>query len=143
MRTKGGDYGCQLDVEGFGVPKTFIYSMAEDTAATPPLHQVELYPIPGSIQNHPIRYTAIPVTFDPQNTTQSPLPWIPAHLIIRGVRADICAEKKDYAGMEAFENLYASGINELLRLEVHRQPNSRVSELQRYDAAAIFPTPPK
>ena len=68
---------------------------------------------------------------------------VPAHVIINGVRADICAEKKDYNGMEAFERLFASGINEMLRLEIHRQPNSRVNELQRYDAAAIFPTPPK
>jgi hypothetical protein len=132
-------YPGRLDVAGQGgAPNTFIYSMAEDTAATPPLHQVELYPIPSSVQNHPIRYTSIPATFDPQQTTQSPLPWIPAHAIIRGVRADICAEKKDYAGMQAFENLFASGINELLRLELHRQPNSLA-----YDAAAIFPTPPK
>lgn len=137
-------YPGRLDVEGIGVaPKTFIYSMAEDTTATPPLHQVELYPIPGSVLSHPIRYTSIPATFDPQQTTLSPLPWIPSHTIIRGVRADICAEKKDYPGMEAFENLFTSGINEILRLEVHRQPNSRVSELQRYDASAIFPTPPK
>jgi hypothetical protein len=137
-------YPGRVDVAGVGgAPNTFIYSMAEDTPATPPLHQVELYPIPSAAQNHPIRYTSIPATFDPQQTTQSPLPWIPAHTIIRGVRADICAEKKDYAGMEAFEKLFASGINELLRLEIHRQPNSRVSELQRYDASAIFPPPPK
>jgi hypothetical protein len=137
-------YPGRRDIAGVaGAPNTFIYSMAEDTADTPPLHQVEIYPIPGSVQVHPIRYTSIPATFDPQQTTQSPLPWIPAHTIVRGVRADICAEKKDYAGMEAFENLFASGINELLRLELHRQPNSRVNELARYEAAAVAAPPPK
>ena len=137
-------YPGRIDVEGQGgAPKTFIYSMAEDTGGTPPLHQVELYPIPGGAFNHPIRYTSIPATFDPQNTTASPLPWIPAHVIINGVRADIAAEKKDYSGMQAFENLFASGLNEMLRVEIFRQPNSRVSELARYGASAIFPTPPK
>ena len=137
-------YPGRLDVAGvLNAPPTFIYSMAEDTAAVPPLHQVELYPIPAGVANHPIRYTSIPANFDPTQTTLSPLPWIPAHLIIRGVRADICAEKKDYEGMTAFEGLFTAGINELLRLELHRAPNSRVNELQRYQASAIFPTPPK
>lgn len=137
-------YPGRQDVAGVsGAPQPFIYSMAEDSGATPPLHQVELYPIPGGVQTHPIRYTAIPANFDPTNTTLSPLPWIPAHLVIRGVRADICAEKKDYPGMESFENLFTAGINELLRLELHRQPNSRVDELRRYEGAATFPPPPK
>jgi hypothetical protein len=137
-------YPGRLDVAGTAnAPQTFIYSMAEDTTAVPPLHQVELYPIPGAVQVHPIRYTSIPLNFDPTQTTLSPLPWIPPHLIIRGVRADICAEKKDYTGMESFEGLFTSGINELLRLELHRQPNSRVNELQRYEGAATFPPPPK
>jgi hypothetical protein len=137
-------YPGRLDVAGVsGAPNTFIYSMAEDTTGSPPIHQLELYPIPGGVQTHPIRYTLIPPNFDPTATTLSPLPWIPSHLIIRGVRADICAEKKDYPGMESFENLFTAGINELLRLELHRQPNSRVDELRRYEGAATFPPPPK
>jgi hypothetical protein len=137
-------YPGRLDVAGIAsAPNTFIYSMAEDTTATPPLHQVEMYPIPGSVVSHPIRYTSIPATFDPTQTTLSPLPWIPPHLVIRGVRADICAHKQDYPGMESFENLFTSGINELLRLELHRQPNARVDELRRYEGAATFPPPPK
>jgi hypothetical protein len=136
-------YPGRPDVSGAGAPNTFIYSMAEDTTATPPLHQVELYPIPNAVLSHPIRYTSNPATFDPTQTTLSPLPWIPAHLIIRGVRADICAQKKDYPGMEAFENLFTSGINELLRLELHRQPNARVDELRRYEGAAVAAPPPK
>jgi hypothetical protein len=104
---------------------------------------VELYSIPASAQNHPIRYTSIPATFDPTQTTLSPLPWIPPHVLINGVRADILAEKKDWAGMEAFENLFTSGINEMLRVELHRQPNSRTPELVRYEGAALSAPPPK
>ncbi len=123
-----------------GVP--FIYSMAEDDGSTPPKHQVELYPIPSAIVTHPIRYITIPATFDPTSTTVSPLPWIPPKLIIDGVRADICSLKKDYQGMMAFEGQFTGGINQLLRAELHRQPNSRISEEMRYQASATFPTPP-
>ncbi len=137
-------YPGRLDVAGVAsAPQTFIYSMAEDTTATPPLHQVELYPIPNAIQAYPIRYTSIPLNFDPTQTTLSPLPWIPPHLIIHGVRADISAERKDYEGLTAFENLFTAGLNEMRRVEMFRQPNSRVSELTRYDASATFPPPPK
>jgi hypothetical protein len=136
-------YPGRLDVAGVsGAPQPFIYSMAEDTAGPPPIHQVELYPIPGGTVTHPIRYTQIPATFDPTATTLSPLPWIPPHIIINGVRADILALKKDYQGMMAFETLFTGGINEMLRGELHRQPNARVSELARYQGPATFPMPP-
>lgn len=136
-------YPGRLDVEGVAsAPKTFIYSMAEDDASTPPKHQVELYPIPGSIVTHPIRYTQIPANFDPTQTTLSPLPWVPPATIINGVRADICSLKKDYQGMMAFEALFTGGINEMLRVELHRQPGSKLSEEDRYQGPAKFPTPP-
>jgi hypothetical protein len=130
-------YPGRLDT---GVP--FIYSMAEDTTGPPPLHQVELYPIPSAIVTHPIRYIAIPATFDPTATTLSPLPWVPAKLIIDGVRADICSLKRDYTGMQAFESQFTAGINQLLRVELHRQPNARMSEESRYQGPATFPMPP-
>jgi hypothetical protein len=137
-------YPGRPDVAGVaGAPNTFIYSIASDTTATPPLHQVELYPIPGGLAAHPIRYTMNAPNFDPTQTTLSPLPWIPPHVIINGGRADILAEKKDWAGMEAFENLFTSGINEMLRVEIHRQPNSRMPELVRYEGAALSAPPPK
>jgi hypothetical protein len=136
-------YPGRLDVANVaGAPGTFIYSMAEDTTATPPLHQVELYPIPSVIVSHPIRYTAIPPNFDPAATTASPLPWIPSQVIINGVRADILALKKDYAGMNAFESLFTSGINEMLRVELHKQPGAKMNELQKYQGPASYPTPP-
>jgi hypothetical protein len=116
--------------------------MAEDDSSTPPRHQVELYPIPNAIVTHPIRYTYNPPTFDPSATTASPLPWIPAQVIINGVRADICAYLKDYQGMQSFEILFTSGINEMLRVELHRQPNSRGNEQDRYLGPARFPNPP-
>jgi hypothetical protein len=136
-------YPGRQDVAGTnGAPGTFIYSMAEDTTATLPLHQVELYPIPSAMATHPIRYTQIPAIFDPTQTTLSPLPWIPTQVIINGVRADILALKKDYQGMQAFETLFTSGINEMLRVELHRQPGSRANEQDRYLGPAKFPVPP-
>lgn len=125
-----------------GSPDTFVYSMAEDTTLTPPLHQVELYPIPFSVVTHPIRYTMNPPAFNPSQTTLSPLPWIPPHVLINGVRADICAYTKDYPGMAAFEALFADGINEMLRVELHRQPTTRGNEQDRYLGPARFPPPP-
>jgi hypothetical protein len=44
--------------------------------------------------------------------------------------------------MQAYEALFTSGLNEMLRVELHRQPNSRVSELDRYQGPAMFPMPP-
>lgn len=108
----------------------------------PPIHRVELYPIPSAIVTHTTRYTMIPPMFDPTAVTVSPLPWIPAKAIIDGVRADILALKKDYAGVQTFEALFAADINQMLRAELHRQPNSRASELTRYQAPATFPVPP-
>jgi hypothetical protein len=129
-------YPGRLDVAGTGTtPQPFIYSMAEDTTATPPLHQVELYPIPGAIATYPIRYTMNPPTFDPTLTTASPLPWIPPQVLLNGIRADILALKKDYAGMQAFEGLFSSGLAEMLRVELHRQPWQKVTEAQRYQGA--------
>lgn len=124
------------------VGNPFIYSIAEDNTASPPLHQVELYPIPNGAGSYPIRYVMIPATFDPTQTTLSPLPWIPAHIIIDGCRADISSLKKDYQGVLSYESLFAAGINEMLRTEIHRQPNAKLSELQRFQGVATFPTPP-
>jgi len=136
-------YPGRLDVAGVSsAPQTFIYSMAEDNTATPPVHQVELYPIPGAIVTHPIRYTAIPPTFDPTQTTLSPLPWIPSQIIINGVRADILSLKKDYQGMMAFEALFTAGINELLRVELHKQPGAKLTDAERYQGPAVFTPPP-
>jgi len=119
----------------------WIYSMAEDNSATPPLHQVETYGTAAA--SLPIRYIAIPPNFDPTQTTLSPLPWIPAHVLINGVRADLCAYAKDFNGMQAFESLFTAGLNSMLRVEQGiRQPNLRASEEIRYLAAAQFPMPP-
>jgi hypothetical protein len=137
-------YPGRPDVAGVGgAPQPFIFSMASDTTATPPLRAVELYPIPGGAASYPIRYTANSPNFDPTDTIAFPLPWVPPHVIINGVRADICAAAKNYAGLEAFENLFTSGINEMLRVEIHRQPNSRMPELVRYEGAAVASPPPK
>lgn len=108
----------------------------------PPVHQVELYKIPQTAGGYLIRYTQIPATFDPTQTTQSPLPWVPQQVLINGIRADLLSFTKDYAGMQAYEALFASGLNEMLRVELHRQPNSRVSEQDRYQGPANFPMPP-
>jgi hypothetical protein len=108
----------------------------------PPVHQVELYKIPQNAGGYLIRYTQIPPTFDPTQTTQSPLPWVPQQVLINGVRADLLSFAKDYAGMQAYEALFTSGLNEMLRVELHRQPNSRVSEQDRYQGPANFPMPP-
>jgi hypothetical protein len=126
-----------------GGAQPYIYSISSDSTGTPPLKTVEVYPIPGAAASYPIRYTMNAPNFDPTQTTLSPLPWVPPHVIINGVRADICAERKDYAGLEAFENLFTSGVNEMLRVEIHRQPNSRLPELIRYEGAAVAAPPPK
>jgi hypothetical protein len=136
-------YPGRLDLALTGnAPGTFIYSMAEDDNSSPPLHQVELYPIPNAIVSHPIRYIVNPPTFNPQQTTLSPLPWIPSQVLINGIRADICAYLKDYNGMNAFEVLFTTGLNEMLRVELHRQPTSRGNEQDRYLGPARFPPPP-
>ena len=119
-----------------------IYSIAEDDSSDPPKHQVELYPIPNGATSFPIRYIYNPSTFNPTATSASPLPWIPAHLIIDGVRADILSQKKDYQGMMSYESLFTAGVNEMLRTEIHRSPNAKLSELQRFQGVATFPTPP-
>jgi hypothetical protein len=128
-------YPSRLDV---GEP--FIYAMAQDDST--PVHQVEFYKIPLYAAGYPIRYTQNPSTFDPTTTTASPLPWIPSHVITNGVRADILALQKDYQGMMAFESLFTGNINEMLRTELHRQPNARLRELDRYQGPAKFPMPP-
>jgi hypothetical protein len=130
-------YPSRLDV---GEP--FIYSMAQDSTGMPPVHQVEFYKIPQNAGGYVIRYTQVPPTFDPTETTESPLPWVPQHVIMNGVRADLMAYAKDYNGMQAFEALFTAGLNEMLRVELHRQPNSRANEQDRYLGPAKFPTPP-
>jgi len=123
------------------VTTPWIYSMAADTTATPPLHQVETYGTAAA--SLPIRYIKNPPNFDPTQTTLLPLPWIPAGVIINGVRADICAYLKDWNGMQAFEGLFTAGLNQMLRVECGiRQPNSRANEETRYQSTATFPTPP-
>jgi hypothetical protein len=123
----------RLDVSNTaGALKTYIYSMAEDDGSTPPRHQVELYPIPEGVHNYPIRYTMIAPAFDPTQTSASPLPWIPPHILINGVKADLCALKEKYDGMQAFEALFAAGITEMMRVELHRAPGQKVVEADRY-----------
>lgn len=115
----------------FGEP--FIYSMAADNSATPPLHQVELYLIPQFAAGYSIRYTQNPPMFDPTVTTASPLPWIPQQVLVNGVRSDVLAFAKDYEGMKAFEGMFQDGLEEMVRVELHRQSNARTSEAARYD----------
>lgn len=121
----------------------WIYSMAEDNGATPPLHQVETYGTGAATL--PIRYIKNPPNFDPQATTLSPLPWVPAATLINGVRADILAYSKDWAGMAAFENLFTAGVNQMLTVENGiRQPNVRMYEETKYRGAAqLGPAPSK
>jgi len=123
------------------VTTPWIYSMAADTATTPPLHQVETYGTAAA--SLPIRYIKNPPNFDPTATTLFPLPWIPSGVIINGVRADICAYLRDWNGMQAFEGLFTAGLNQMLRVECGiRQPNVRASEEARYQGTASFPPPP-
>jgi hypothetical protein len=123
-------YASRPDV---GQPR--IYSLAKDSTDTPPVHQVEVYPIPSATAAETAltyRYIVIPAAFDPTNTTVSPLPWIPPRLIMEGVRADLSALAKDWDAEKEFENRFAAGVNDLLRVEQHRQPNSRLAEEARY-----------
>ena len=124
----------------------FYYSLAQDSSDTPPVHQVEVYPVPSSTAAESTlayRYIVNAPNFDPTEITESPLPWIPPKVIIQGVRADILSLAKDYDGMTAFENLFTAGINDMLRVEMHRQPNSRLAEEARYVGAAKFTPPPR
>jgi hypothetical protein len=124
------------------VGEPFIYSMAQDSVSAPPVHQVEFYKIPQNAGGYVIRYTQIPPVFDPTTTTAAPLPWVPTHVLINGIRADLMAYAKDYSGMQAFEALFTGGLNEMLRVELHRQPSSRANEQDRYLGPAKFPMPP-
>lgn len=123
------------------VGQPYIYSMAEDSSDNPPVHQVEVYPIPGGAGfvslTLPIRYIAIPANFSPSTTTASPLPWIPPRLIINGVRADILAQQEKWDGMEAFENLFSAGIQDLVRTDLAREPNSRLAQADRYNSPKL------
>jgi hypothetical protein len=115
--------------------------MAADNGATPPLHQVETYGTAAA--SLPIRYIKNPPNFDPTATTLFPLPWIPAGVIINGVRADMCAYAKDWNGMQVFEALFTAGLNQMLRVETGiRQPNVRAYEEGRYQLGGSFPQAP-
>jgi hypothetical protein len=83
-----------------------------------------------------------PPTFDPTMTTASPLPWIPTQVLLNGIRADILALQKNYQGVQIFESLFTAGLNEMLRVELHRQPGQKLNEEQRYQGPATFPMPP-
>ena len=123
------------------VTQPWIYSMAADDSSTPPKHQVETYGTAAATL--PIRYIKNPPNFDPTATTLLPLPWIPAGVLINGVRADICAYLKDWNGMQAFEGLFTAGLNQMLRVECGiRQPNLRAYEETRYQSSASFNPPP-
>lgn len=119
----------------------WIYSLAEDNTAVPPIHQVETYGTGAA--SLPIRYIKNPPNFDPTATTLSPLPWVPASVLLNGVRADILAFSKDWNGMTAFEMLFTAGLNQMLRVESGiRQPNVRMYEETKYQGTATFTPPP-
>lgn len=81
--------------ETYGVPR--YAARTWDSSTTPPILQVELYPIPsspsstGELLSFAIDYIYDPADIDPNATGFTMLPWVRPSAIIAGVQADLAS----------------------------------------------------
>jgi hypothetical protein len=115
-----------------GSPK--FAAFGTDTVGGVP--QLELYPVPIAIVSLPYSYRIYAPAYDCSAMDTSPLAWIPAQLIINGVRADATADEKDYAGAQVWEKFFMDGLKELRSLDIENMPNSELVNNERYDSMA-------
>lgn len=75
----------------YGRPETF--ALFDDDASTPPVSQIELWPIPEDAEGLPLRYTkAPPVLSVPSDNI---LPWVSYECLIAGVKAELGIGSED------------------------------------------------
>jgi hypothetical protein len=129
-------------------PRTFLdnpaaWALYDNTSETSPpvLHQIEFFPPPLYARGIPIEYLVIASPFTGDNTSDSPLPWVPDSVLLFGCRADIRAYLEDYAGAQMYEAKYESELARMaLRDESERkkpQPMRMASRFTRHRLARV------
>jgi hypothetical protein len=97
----------------FGAPQNWASSM--DDTSTPPLMQIELYPIPEESIGIPFTYTADVDTLS--STSAAMKAWIQPAALIEGTTAKIKAHLKDYVGSAFHIATYEKALGKMRGVE--------------------------
>jgi hypothetical protein len=104
--------------ESYGTPDR--YALYANDASTPPVAQVELYPIPDAVIGIPYWYSQDPTLFAATATSSFIAPWLSPDAIYSGVEADALRKEKDYAGYDRAEAAYNNHLTEMFHGEATR-----------------------
>jgi hypothetical protein len=104
---------------GTGTPQIWVSVM--DDASSPPLMQVELYPVPDEAIGIPYAYLAEPseVTSATAGTTLLAI-WMNPAALIEGVSAKVKRLRGDYAGAIAHEAAMEKALRKMIGVEADR-----------------------
>jgi hypothetical protein len=100
----------------------------DDTPETDPpvLHQVELFPPPLQARGFPLYYLRNPRVFNGENTSDAPLPFVTATVLLAGARADIATYRERMAQAVKYETAFEKELARMLLLE-HAQKRVKTS----------------
>jgi hypothetical protein len=111
------------------------YALHEDDSSSPPVQQVELYPIPDEILSIAYWYSQDPTLF---SATATILPaWLNPSALYHGVEAEALRKAKDYAGSDRAEALFLNDLNEMFIDEARRTPPVEIKMAPRHTAHRV------
>ena len=109
-----------------------FYSAGSESGDDPPLHQVELYPIPLEARGYPLQYQQEPTDFTGSNTSASPLPWVSDAAIVAFAKAQILSHLKDYNGADVEQSRGMGFLAEMSQVENMRIGPRRLRMADRF-----------
>jgi hypothetical protein len=116
--------------QSYGEPTMFAPAAPDPNAPNVP--RVELYPIPIAGHAYQINYGRSVATISSQDTSAELLMVVRDNTIYAGVRADIQAHLKDYAGSQVYEARFNKLLADARSSESARRPASRMKIADRY-----------
>lgn len=124
------------------VQNPVYYAQYDDTTDTAPpvIHQVEFYPPPLYARGYTLEYLKQMTFFDGQSTSNSPVPWVSATVILHGCRADIAlylagqqqtpaAAQPYLAQHDRYEKNFEIELARLLRIEHTQRRQKRPMQM--------------
>lgn len=102
------------------------WSSYMDSETTPPVMQIELYPIPMELTGYSVKVTAEDVNYGPGQTSVAALPFVRPAALNSGVAADVRLWQEKFTAAEGHEALFKARMQEMIRTESFRIGATRI-----------------